>query len=683
VCFGGGTCKVLSGSAPATVLDTLSDSGSIANPGDTRAIANNNTLHVLVSDAGAGGNQSNVVEYQILGEDANGNPVPHGVATVLNSTGVGGIQAIALNNAGHMFILNANGSNPQIVELNQSGTSVATTQLDTNCSVAQVTSMDLSAVGSSAYVTSGGTIQRLTFPTTCAAFANLGSGVTFYGIRDIPPLALPANCNSAPCPATEAVLVIANGFFDSNGDGLANGSDTNICTDTIGGTAVSCALLLKTDGSADGLTAQPWKASFVYAVGQRVLDAHLHVQQVTAVSANAKSGNTTPTWNDNPGGFTTDNKVTWQEQGTSVGARYVGTGQTTLRALALDPLIGPCVTSPCSPPTRKVSNFWMADSASGSFLKLNFASAVATSFSTSIPSCTGCSGIQSIGIYGAEHAAQPGLSQFADQTLTIPALLTSSNTVSYDFKPGSADDNKVKMTAYASTATNSARSIPLAVYASSIAAASGTSDSGLPCLPTTENGNCVVWEQDNPPPPSGVESAQNFTFAIPTGIDFNNVDVLQDEQLDITFIVGNQDPVPRKFGSCLLSLHTITPAVQGASNCQYGSPLTNSPPDVPACFSNGNNIKFNFQCSSTGATPPSQLQPLLRVVRTSVATGAAPDPLFPLQGTGGTANYRGTNGNFSFNLLSPGNGTYAACTFEGTHSVETFCTNFVVKNKCP
>jgi len=418
-------------------------------------------------------------------------------------------------------------------------------------------------------------------------------------------------------------------------------------------------------------------------VGQRVLDAHLHVQQVTAVSANAKSGNTTPTWNDNPGGFTTDNKVTWQEQGTSVGARYVGTGQTTLRALALDPLIGPCVTSPCSPPTRKVSNFWMADSASGSFLKLNFASAVATSFSTSIPSCTGCSGIQSIGIYGAEHAAQPGLSQFADQTLTIPALLTSSNTVSYDFKPGSADDNKVKMTAYASTATNSARSIPLAVYASSIAAASGTSDSGLPCLPTTENGNCVVWEQDNPPPPSGVEFAQNFTFAIPTGIDFNNVDVLQDEQLDITFIVGNQDPVPRKFGSCLLSLHTITPAVQGASNCQYGSPLTNSPPDVPACFSNGNNIKFNFQCSSTGATPPSQLQPLLRVVRTSVATGAAPDPLFPLQGTGGTANYRGTNGNFSFNLLSPGNGTYAACTFEGTHSVETFCTNFVVKNKCP
>src|SRR5438477_5152622 len=127
VCFGGGTCKVLSGSAPATVLDTLSDSGSVTNPGDTRGIAINNTLHVLVTDAGTGG-KSNVLEYQILGEDANGQAVPHGVATVFNSTGVGGILAIALNKAGHMFILNANGSNPQIVELDQGGSHVATTQ---------------------------------------------------------------------------------------------------------------------------------------------------------------------------------------------------------------------------------------------------------------------------------------------------------------------------------------------------------------------------------------------------------------------------------------------------------------------------------------------------------------------------------------------------------------------------
>src|SRR5438445_9294234 len=157
VCFGSGTCKVVRPGALNPLLDTLNDSGSVTSPGDTRGVAINNTLHLLVTDAGVGGGQANVVEYQIAGSDpTSGNPVAHGVATVFNSSGVGGIQTVALDKAGNMFILNANGGSPNIIKLDQAGNQVgAAIPVAANCSISQVVSMDLSADGLSAYITSG------------------------------------------------------------------------------------------------------------------------------------------------------------------------------------------------------------------------------------------------------------------------------------------------------------------------------------------------------------------------------------------------------------------------------------------------------------------------------------------------------------------------------------------------
>src|SRR5438552_8734602 len=77
VCFGSGTCKVVrpAASPTTTVLDTIGDGttfsppGPVTAPGDTRGVAINNTLHLLVTDAG-GPNSitnttgSNIVEYQ-------------------------------------------------------------------------------------------------------------------------------------------------------------------------------------------------------------------------------------------------------------------------------------------------------------------------------------------------------------------------------------------------------------------------------------------------------------------------------------------------------------------------------------------------------------------------------------------------------------------------------------------
>src|SRR4029077_14557671 len=94
---------------------------------------------------------------------------------------------------------------------------------------------------------------------------------------------------------------------------------------------------------------------------------------------------------------------------TSVAARYPVTGVNTLQSLALDPLVANCTGNSCPSlplPTRKTANFWLGDSVSGSFYKLNFVTGTPITFTGACP--TGC-GIQSLFIYGGEGANQPGL----------------------------------------------------------------------------------------------------------------------------------------------------------------------------------------------------------------------------------------------------------------------------------
>src|SRR6266852_9575312 len=142
--------------------------------------------------------------------------------------------------------------------------------------------MDLSADGLSAYITSGGTIQKVTLSDgTCSAFANFGSGVTLFGIKDIPPKALPASCGTATCPTSETILVVAKGFVDIDTDEtepVGTDSDAvNVCTNTLGGTAESCALLLDTQPSNPSLTGPVWAANHLYGTADvgttTILDA--------------------------------------------------------------------------------------------------------------------------------------------------------------------------------------------------------------------------------------------------------------------------------------------------------------------------------------------------------------------------------------------------------------------------
>jgi len=467
-----------------------------------------------------------------------------------------------------------------------------------------------------------------------------------------------------------------------------------------------------------------WTASNPYTLNAVILDGNVpaHVQQVTAAGTSgpgpAPSFSTT-------GGDVIDG-LTWTDLGTSVAARYPVTGQTSLQALALDPLVRDCTTAgSCSSslPARKVNNFWLADSVGSTmdnFFRLDFATGTSTQFSTT-PPCASC-GIQSIGIYGAEDAAQPGLTQPPPALLTTPANSNITNTATFHFNPNPQlfptpnDDNQLNVTGY-NFPSNFTGGLALTVYASAIDPASGTSDSlstptpnapifapPAPCTVATSTGQCVVWQLDNNDLPTLGSCATNpstcsflwvkvdfSNITIRGATDFNNVIGVLDEQYDAT--ASPDIGLPKT--KCQISLHTITPTVPGAANCTYVNPLSPSSSSPPACFTKSRtNIPVKFTCTDLDGKTLADLLPFLHVFQ--VFTPCTPPncneaSFQPLQGTGGTFNYRLTAGQWNFNLNNLGFGytpnasraDYQACTKDANGIVEQFCTRFYVKKSCP
>lgn len=334
VCFGGGSCNVLRiVNGTPTLLDQFSD-GLL---GDTHGVAINNTLHLLVAD-NAGGGASDVVEYTIASVNPQtGVAVAHQLATnsAFNGSGANG-QAVAVNSSGQIFVGNAGtgATLASVAELDPSGqlTTAASVPplvlpsnpfplpascLDTN--PAPRFGMDLSTPGDALYLTSnGGTIRKLTFSSAgsgCTTFANFGSNVTLYGIKDIPPSALAnvsPNCKGATCPADEALLVVAIGNTDPDPNEHGDSNDAvNICTNVIDNNPVSCALLIDTNPNG-GLNDPLWQAANAYfTLGAPILDPKLELQTVLTAGT---SGNDEPAFSET-GGMVIDNAVIWTNQG--------------------------------------------------------------------------------------------------------------------------------------------------------------------------------------------------------------------------------------------------------------------------------------------------------------------------------------------------------------------------------
>src|SRR5438067_2095784 len=176
VCFGTGTCNVLrimNGSP--VLLDQISDLAQpntmppvpgVANPGDTRGMAINNTLHAVVTDNGSGSG-SNVVVYSIASViPFTGAAIAHTPVNTFTPSG-NNAQAVVVGKTGHIFVGNAGSgaTPPSIVELNPDGNVANTFPVPSACIDVgrQFTSMDLSSDGNTIYFTSGGTtVQKLT-----------------------------------------------------------------------------------------------------------------------------------------------------------------------------------------------------------------------------------------------------------------------------------------------------------------------------------------------------------------------------------------------------------------------------------------------------------------------------------------------------------------------------------------
>jgi len=321
VCYGGGNCNVLRVHGTSVqVLDTLSD-GLL--PGNTGGVSLNNSLHVVATDD-QGGGSSKVVVYSIASINPfDGTPLPHSVISTFDaSSGLSpSAAAIAVNSTGHIFVGNANGSGASIVELDAHGTpitgSVFTFPATGTCGTTGLGSLDIGANADAIYVTAkDGVIRKVSLPlssATCSQFANFGSGVTLYGLKDIPAGALTGNCGSSQCPSDETVLVVASGFTDPDGgESEGTGLDpdaVNICTNTTGQPLVSCALLLDTN-SNPGLISPLWQAANPYfTLNATILDPFLHLQKVFTAGT---SGGEEPTFSET-GGTVIDNAVIWTD----------------------------------------------------------------------------------------------------------------------------------------------------------------------------------------------------------------------------------------------------------------------------------------------------------------------------------------------------------------------------------
>src|SRR5207248_3243098 len=101
VCFGTGTCNVLRNTnnlnSGLKLLSQVSD--RFTGAGATNGAAINNTLHLLMTDAGiTGSNGSNIVEYTIANVDPfSGTVIPHTVVTTFDGSNLGtssNIQAV-------------------------------------------------------------------------------------------------------------------------------------------------------------------------------------------------------------------------------------------------------------------------------------------------------------------------------------------------------------------------------------------------------------------------------------------------------------------------------------------------------------------------------------------------------------------------------------------------------------
>lgn len=667
VCFGSGSCNVLRiVNGTPTLLDQFSD-GLL---GDTHGVAINNTLHLLVAD-NAGGTASDVVEYTIASVNPQtGVAVAHQLATnsPFNAAGANG-QTLAVNASGQIFVGNAgNGSTaPSITELDPNGQK-----------------------------TTGASLPALVLPSN--------------------PFTLPASCLDSHPPsvlsmdlsaAGDALYLTSNGgtirklTFSSANSGCTTFANFGANVTLYGIKDIPPGALANVSPNCKGTGCPQDEALLVVAIGNTGSDA---VNICTNVVDNnpvscALLLDTNPT--------------------SSVVARYPVTGTTTLQSLTLNPLITDCTVSNCSStlPSPTTSDFWLADSQSANFYKLDFASGTPIPYNANIScgTCTAVTGIQGIGIYGGEGSNQPDLTKLASTSLSSPSY-TAVTSFPPNVQQGDPSLNTWTLTAY--KLPSGQAPIPITLYASLIPNAvppsngnnsgatdptaigpTGTLIGTVSCQPTTtDSTKCIIWKADLSMPTS--PSYLSEVIGSPTGLD-NGTDVFVDLHYDVTSSTGFGD-LSTSGGSkgSVHSLHEITSQfTNGGANpsgCTYSSPVENM------CYKTSRTtLNFIFQCSGLTQQQFLNLQnppgpPDLSLVERfpTAKPKPAPQTIF-LSGTNSKAPYRfdspSNSYTFQWNLraaetsgqINPNStSTMRGCTFDPTGTVQTFCVDFTLDPTC-
>ena len=477
-----------------------------------------------------------------------------------------------------------------------------------------------------------------------------------------------------------------------------------------------------------------WQANHTYAIGNSdtlILDSNNNVELATndnphSVGPSAVSGPSQPSvagnnpWSTTTGGKTIDG-LQWKNSSTtsSVVARYPVTGTTTLQSLTLNPLIRDCTVSNCSSTLSSptTSNFWLADSQSTNFYKLDFASGTPTAYNANIPcgTCTAVTGIQGIGIYGGEGSNQPDLTKLASTSLSSPSY-TAVTTFPPNVQQSDPSLNTWTLTAYKLPSAQAP--IPITLYASLIPNAvpppngnnsgatdpsgigsTGTLIGNVRCQPTTTDPTkCIIWKADLSMPNS--TSYLSEVIGSPTGVD-NGTDVFVDLHYDVTNSTGFGDLSTS--GGSKGSVHSLqeiasqfTSDGANPSGCTYSSPVENT------CYkTNRTTLNFTFQCSGLTQQQFLNLQnppgpPDLGLVERFPTANPKPAPqtIF-LSGTNSKAPYRYASSSnsytFQWNLgaaetsgqINPNStSTMRGCTFDPTGTVQTFCVDFTLDPAC-
>jgi hypothetical protein len=129
--------------------------------------------------------------------------------------------------------------------------------------------------------------------------------------------------NAGPALASSGTPACSPVTDISNPNATGGATEWIFASAQASGTSSACAA----GGCIFNFKDSPWQGSTVYTAGQEIVDSNFHIE---VVEIGGTSGTTAPFWQSSTGAATTDNTVTWLDQGVSTAATPAAWGSGIL-----------------------------------------------------------------------------------------------------------------------------------------------------------------------------------------------------------------------------------------------------------------------------------------------------------------------------------------------------------------